>query len=234
MPWILSALLLLSLLSADPGRAAQVVEVTEGRSVPVQVARADLTRIAMADGGRIVRVWTRASQVTLRADSESGQVFLRPTPGTEAFTLYLRDAAGATYSLLALPAEVPGDTVFIRPANPPGAVAAPAGAVSEPYLARLKRWARVLARGGVPREARVLELDEPVPLWEEVGLRLRLRAWAGDLVGERYLLANLGDAELRVEEREFSVLGRVLAVAVERHVLAPGESGAVFLLRRAE
>ena len=238
MRWTPLLFLLLISIAAEPVCAAQVVEASEGRSVPVRVSRSDLTRLVMADGGRIVRVWTRASQVTLRADPESGQVFLRPAAATKAFTLFLRDAEGATYSLLALPADVPGDTVFIRPSGASVGRATSFGAMAEPYVARLGRWARVLARGGVPREAQVEELDELVPLlvpsWEARALRLRLRVRSGSLVGERYLLSNLGETELRVEEREFAVLGRVLAVAVDRHALAPGESGAVFLLRRAE
>jgi conjugal transfer pilus assembly protein TraK len=60
-----------------------------------------------------------------------------------------------------------------------------------------------------------------------------MRVYEGrELVGEKYLLTNVGNEPMVLAEQEFEREdGHVLAVALERHQLRPGDSTAVYIIR---
>jgi len=215
-------------------QALQLVDVVDGETVTVKVSRRDLTRIAMADGGRIRRVWGLADHMQVEPDREGGQVFLRPAPGlaAQAFSFFVQDEAGATHTLLAVPVDMPSDTVLLRRKNQAAAaVGAGANPSAIPYTDRIKRLVRAMARGAVP-EGYLPSIEErAIPLWQEARLILTAR-YRGDLIGEVYRLTNISDQEMRLDEREFARLaGGIQAVAIEEHRLAPGQSTRIYLIR---
>ncbi len=228
-------LILILLLSKDAG-AAQLLELADGESAPVRVSRRDLTRIAIADGGKIARLWGRNSQVSVETDPEAGQVFVRPLQGDgTAFALHVRSERGATYTLLAVPADIPADTIFIRERIASGARASTALRRPDTHVVLIKQWIRALALDGLPPGTRAESVDLPVPLWQETELRLVQRVYGPGLIAERYLLRNVSSAQVRLHEREFADLStKVRAVAVDLHVLEPGESAVIYLLRENE
>ncbi len=70
----------ITLLALSTGASAlQEIEVADGRTVTAKVSARELTRIGMADGRRIVRVWGLEERMTVEPDKEGGQVFIRPT-----------------------------------------------------------------------------------------------------------------------------------------------------------
>jgi len=232
--WNLRAVLgALSFLLLQPV-AAVVLELDDGGSAMVPVSLHDLTRIAMTDGGAIAKVWGRNTQVMVQPDTEAGEVFIRPLSGSRPFSLYVRDRAGATYTLLAVPKDVPADTVFIRAAAPARRPVTGAHAPG-PYLEALQLWMRALARGTAPPGSSMQTLHAPVRWWPGVEVVLLQRADDRTWYGERYRLKNVSTQPLQLREPVLSrFVAGVRALALRRHVLAPGEHTELYLVRDHE
>jgi conjugal transfer pilus assembly protein TraK len=226
----LLALVLLGL--SLEGHALQLVDVVDGQTVTVKVSSKDLTRIAMADGGRIDRVWGLEDYMQVEPDREGGQVFLRPAPGmtARAFSFFVRDDKGATHTLLAVPVDMPSDTVLLRPKNRAAEVSNVV-TLAIPYTERIKNLVRALARGAVPEGYMPSVEEREIPLWAEARIALTAR-YSGELMGEVYQLTNISDAEMRLDEREFARLATdIKAVAIVEHRLAPQQSTRLYLVR---
>jgi hypothetical protein len=104
---------------------------------------------------------------------------------------------------------------------------------SLPVIARIKTLLRTLVVGEIPPGFTVTTRSRSVPLWVEAKLTWAATYEGGDLIIERYELQNRSGAEMRLEEREFATLGEdVLAIALRHHVLAPGGTTSVWLVRR--
>lgn len=226
----LLALVLLGL--SLESHALQLVDVVDGQTVTVKVSGKDLTRIAMADGSRIDRVWGLEDYMQVEPDREGGQVFLRPAPGltSRAFSFFVRDDQGATHTLLAVPVDMPSDTVLLRPRNRAAEVAN-AATLAIPYTERIKHLVRAMARGAVPEGYMPSIEEREIPLWAEARIVLTAR-YSGELMGELYQLTNISDTEMRLDEREFARLATdIKAVAIVDHRLAPHQSTRLYLVR---
>lgn len=226
----LLALVLLGL--SLESHALQLVDVVDGQTVTVKVSGKDLTRIAMADGSRIDRVWGLEDYMQVEPDREGGQVFLRPAPGltARAFSFFVRDDQGATHTLLAVPVDMPSDTVLLRPKNRAAEVSNVA-TLAIPYTERIKNLVRALARGAVPEGYMPSVEEREITLWAEARIALTAR-YSGELMGEVYQLTNISDAEMRLDEREFARLATdIKAVAIVEHRLAPQQSTRLYLVR---
>lgn len=231
------SLLALILLGLSPvSHALQLVDVVDGQTVTVKVSSKELTRIAMADGGRIDRVWGLEDHMQVEPDREGGQVFLRPTPGlaAQAFSFFVRDDHGATHTLLALPVDMPSETVLLRPKNRANTAVGASASASIPYTERIKRLVRAMARGAVPDGYQPTLETREIPLWAEARIVLTAR-YSGELTGEVYRLTNLSEKEMRLDEREFARLaGDIKAVAIAEHTLPPKQATTIYLVREGE
>jgi len=233
---VLTALLL---VVSWPAAALQIIEVLDGQSAAIKVSAREMTRIAMADGGRIAHFWGLDGRVVVEPDRDEGQIFLRLPPGSskKAFSFFIKDDQGYTYTILAAPVNIPADTVLLRPKNRnAGSDAGRKGLGGEsiPYIERLKELMREMVRGAVPEGYEPESISKTIPLWKETRLTLINRYRGRDYLGEVYQLSNVSKQVVRVEEREFGVLaGNIRAVSIERHTLQPGETTAIYLIRGA-
>jgi len=215
---------------AAPAWALQVVDVTDGQTVTVKVSARELTRIGMAGGGRLTRVWGLEDRMQVQADKESGQIFVRPAAGGRPFSFFVRDENGATYTLIATPVDMPSDTVLLRPRAARDRPGDGRGA-DDPYVARIKSLVRALARDTVPAGYTRVSVGRPVPLWQEARITMLAR-YEGPLTAEVYELTNVSGAEMRLDEREFGVMAdNIRAVAIQVHALSPGESTRIYVVR---
>lgn len=233
---VLTALLL---VVSWPAAALQIIEVLDGQSAAIKVSAREMTRIAMADGGRIAHFWGLDGRVVVEPDRDEGQIFLRLPPGSskKAFSFFIKDDQGYTYTILAAPVNIPADTVLLRPKNRnAGSDAGKKGLGGEPipYIERLKELMREMVRGAVPEGYEPESISKTIPLWKETRLTLINRYRGRDYLGEVYQLSNVSKQVVRVEEREFGALaGNIRAVSIGRHTLQPGETTAIYLIRGA-
>lgn len=236
MRTILSLLCLLLLLPELAWSAAKEIAVSDGATVEAAVSARELTRITMADGSRLARVWGIQGTMEVQSDDETGEAYIRPLAldAGKAFSFFVRDERGATYTIAAIVSDIPSQTIRLRPsdrARSPSTMEGPAGAAL-PYVRALKDLVRSLSLRSVPADYVRETVGTPVPLWRETGIRA-LERWVGnDLVGEIWTVRNLSDAPMTLDEAEFdAVYPRLRALSIASMRLQPGESTELYLVR---
>lgn len=226
-------ILITILLLPSSAFALQVVDVVDGKTIPIVVSLKELNRLTMADGSRIEHIWGPQDRMTLETDTDSGQLFVRAI-GAKPFSLFVKADNGDTYTLLAAPKDVPAETVFLRP--PYRNSERSSGERSLPYIKRVERLAKAMGRRALPDDYTPIQSSRVIPLWDEVHFKREI-VYSGDsLSGEVYWLTNLTQKEMRLDEREFRAIkgNPIAAVAIDKHLLKPHESTEVFIIRKME
>ena len=250
---------LVSISCVTPAQATQFINVRDGDSSIANVSQKDPTRIKL-QSGKIVDVVGDVydkdrnpnGRITVMADGDSGEIFVQPVhvggEGYKAVTLTLKTDMG-TYALLLTPLDMPADAIVMQSkgkAQPPGAARPTASYSQEPtrgqtaeftsssYVRSIKGWMLAMASNRAPEAVDVRRIDKKVALWNEVTFTLE-DSWIGKaMVGDRFVLTNVSDRVVILDEREFYRDG-VLAVTVFKHQVDPGASTPVWILRaRAE
>jgi conjugal transfer pilus assembly protein TraK len=243
--------------------ALQRIEARDGVSVEAAIALKEPTRIKI-DGGAISEVFGNifstncgstgaaavlpnaqassainpAGEIVLECDRDKGEIYVKPVAaGAKPINLFV-SSGKATYTLILKRVDMPADTIVIvdRTLRQPLAADSAQVAGHAPNHERsLKAMLFAMAGDEVPSEVRVEEVSRPVQLWAEARFTL-MRTYEGrGLAGEKYLLTNVSKEPLVLSEEEFDREGGdVVAVSIETHNLAPGESTNVFVIRSWE
>jgi len=226
-PSLALAPLLLALSS--PASALQVLDAREGETALGKISRKEVTRIAF-ERGRVRKVTGNAGEFVLEKDEDRGEIFIRPASpdSTKPINLFVASDE-RTVGLLLQPVDLPSDTLLIRARAPlPGA--APQPVHSSRHVRTLKNLLLAMAQDARPDGMDVRDTPRELGLWPGVRLTLQ-RTWRGEsLVGEQYLLLNLGPRPLPLAERDLFKPG-VAAVSVEQALVFPGEATQVFVIR---
>ncbi len=226
-------ILITTLLLPGSAFALQVVDVVDGKTIPIVVSLKELNRLTMADGSRIEHIWGPQDRMTLEADTDSGQLFVRVI-GATPFSLFVKGDNGETYTLLAAPKDVPSETVFLR--SPYRNSERSSGERALPYIKRVERLAKAMGRRALPDDYTPIQSSRVMPLWDEVHFKREIVYRGDSLSGEVYWLTNLTQKEIRLDEREFRAIqgNPIAAVAIDKHLLKPHESTEVFIIRKME
>ena len=185
-------------------------------------------------------------EVVLECDRDKGEIYIRPVGESPKPVNLFVSSAHATYTLVLRRADTPADTIVIRDRSQRAAPASPVAgshggfgppSASAHHIRTMKALLVAMASDRVPPDVRVDELHQPMQLWAEARFVLTGRYEGRGLVGEKYLLKNIGQAPMVLSEQEFDRPdskegGQVLGVAVENHNLLPGETTQVFVIRR--
>lgn len=230
IPWKPSRVLLpLWLALSSPASALQILDARDGETVLGKIARQEVTRIAF-ERGRMRKVTANAGELVVEKDEDKGQIFIRPTApdSSKPINLFV-SSEQSTVALLLQPVDTPSDTIVIREARPPGAAVSRVER-SGRHVRTLKNLLLTMATDALPDDLEVREPGHELALRPGVRLTLQ-RAWLGAaIVGEKYLLANLGSAPLELAERDIFKPG-VLAVSLEQTQLPPGAATNLFVIR---
>ena len=226
---IRKAVILASVLSASaPSWALQILEGADGQSLVAKISQKEVTRV-MVEGSRIKRVTGNPGEFWLEKDEDMGQIYLRPSSesNTKPINLFV-STERATYMLLLQPVDLPAETIVIkglRGAREPSRIER-----STSHVRAIKNLLLAMAGDTLPRDMEIRELVREVALWK--GTRFTLsRAYLGQrIVGEKFLLTNVGSTALTVTEQELYKPG-VMAIAVENGKLNPRQSTNVFVIR---
>jgi conjugal transfer pilus assembly protein TraK len=196
--------------------------------------------VATAPGAGLPAI-NPGGEIMLECDRDKGEVYIRPVGDSlKPISLFV-SSAGATYTLLLRRADTPADTIVIRDKTPkafksmglPGASAGP----SPNPIRAMKALLVAMASDRVPADIQVEETHRPLQLWTEARFSL-IRQYEGrGLIGEKFLLQNVGTEPMVVAEQEFDrptseLSGEVAGIAIEHHNLRPGESTSVYVIRR--
>ena len=176
-------------------------------------------------------------EIVLECDRDKGEVYIRPVGDSAKPINLFVSSAGATYTLLLRRADTPADTIVIRDKTPKafratGTNQAAAGPSPNPIRA-MKALLVAMASDRVPADIQVDEVHRAIQLWTEVRFSLVRQYEGRGLIGEKFLLQNVGTEPMVVAEQEFDRDGgEVAGIAIEHHNLRPGESTSVYVIRR--
>jgi len=180
-------------------------------------------------------------EIVLECDRDKGEVYIRPVGDSAKPINLFVSSADATYTLLLRRADTPADTIVIRDKTPKafratGATQAAAGPSPNPIRA-MKALLVAMASDRVPPDIQVEEAHRAILLWTEVRFSLVRQYEGRGLIGEKFLLQNVGTEPMVVAEQEFDrpgseLSGEVAGIAIEHHNLRPGESTSVYVIRR--
>ncbi|MCW5766823.1 MAG: type-F conjugative transfer system secretin TraK [Phycisphaeraceae bacterium] len=176
-------------------------------------------------------------EIVLECDRDRGEVYIRPVGDSAKPVNLFVSSASATYTLLLRRADTPADTIVIRDKTPnafraTGATQAAAGPSPNPVRA-MKALLVAMASDRVPPDIQVEEAHRAIQLWTEVRFSLVRQYEGRGLIGEKFLLQNVGTEPMVVAEQEFDRDGAdVTGIAIEHHNLRPGESTSVYVIRR--
>ena len=175
-------------------QAAQEFRVNDGDTITVKISSRELTRITVDGVGRLDKVWGAAGVLEITPDKEKGEIFVRPSRSAPtAFSFFVRDDLGATYTIVAKQHDIPSETVLLKPAAPRKSVGRGSEYRSTPYIERVKRLMKGMALGEDVAGYTFDDAEKTVPLWAETNIALR-RVYTGyDLLGEIYTLENISD-----------------------------------------
>lgn len=222
---------------STPAHALQVLDGQEGRKHVVRIPSRELTRIGI-ENGRLQSFRYKVDELEVQQDKEAGAVFIQPRVSDKQISVFVISASGATHELILQPVDtLPLESIVIR--DPIGKrIASPRTERNIVEKASsldqaVTRLVRVMAGAEVdPGEFRTERLNVPVALWSESQFVLRERTAARGLLGETFVLTNISTRVLRLAEQEFFKSG-VIAVAVEQHILRPGETTSVYVVSGA-
>ena len=225
------SLVLLPLLLAlsNPAFALQILDARDGETVLGKISQKEVTRISF-ERSRIRKVTGNAGEFVLEKDEEKGQIFIRPASAdsTKPINLFLTSERG-TVALLLQPIDTPSDSIVIRE----GRAALNSASRMERsglHVRTIKNLLLAMAGDALPDDMEVREPGQQLALWPGVRLTLQ-REWLGaGIVGEKYLLANIGTSDLSLAERDLYKPG-VMAVSLEQASLRPGEATNLFVIR---
>lgn len=175
-------------------------------------------------------------EIVLECDVDKGEIYVRPVGNSVKPVNLFVSSQHATYTLLLRRSDTPADTIVIRDKSPRIAKAdqATSAAGRQPQHVRaLKAMLVAMGSDRVPTDIRVDEVNRPIQLWVEARFSL-VRLYEGrGLIGERYVLTNIGNQDMVLAEQEFDrESGTILAVSIENHNLRPGESTTVYVIRQ--
>lgn len=227
----LSAAALAIALSGTAGAvgAVQIVEGGDGSTIYAKLSKQEMTRLAV-EHGRIASLRVREGELGIDADEDTGQVFLTvPDGASKPINGFLVTDNGNTYTLVLQIVDSPADSIIFKQ---PKARAAQTrnDFQSTSYDKAIKRLVTVMANDELPDDVQVKQSGRKLDLWQEASMTLETQYFIGDMVGERYTIANVSQAAMVLDEREFYRKG-VSVVALDQLNLAPGASTRLYVVR---
>ena len=168
VPWRHALLLALHLLYMPalalplPAAAMQILDAADHAELAAEISATDVNRIALADD-RIAKVVRAPGGFAVEHDAASGDLYLRPAPGSGAgaggagthpaeagaldpVTLFIGTEKGFTYRLTLTPADRDSAQILIRNTAVTATGAAAGLAPGDPHVAALVRLVRAVAR----------------------------------------------------------------------------------------
>jgi len=214
-------------------QAAQEFRVKDGDTIKVKISSRELSRIAVTGEGRLDKVWGASGVLEIQPDKERGEIFIRTTGGAPAaFSFFVRDDSGATYTIVAQQYDIPAQTILLKSVALRKSMKRESTYLVTPLVELVKQLMKGMALGGSISGYVLEDLRETIPLWKEANIVLRRVYRGNDLIGEVYTIENRTDQVLKFHESEFMNFGgRTQAVALEYLSLQTDKTGFLYIVR---
>ena len=220
--------------------AAQFLEADENRPLQATISSNAMSRISI-EGGTVINVGYLEEELELEWDKVAGQIYVTPVTGKKNINLFVTSSSNKTYLLNLNTTGKMADSIVIREksaqieqlqkfqqtqARIPQAVSNK----QDNYIRSIKAFLIAIANNNTAGfGVQVTPSYAEVPLWKEVLFIRKNRYAAADLYAESYTITNITKQPIVLAEQEF-YKARVLAVAIRKQQLAPGEQTEVFII----
>ena len=223
-------LLFLAALSF-PASALQIVDAKDGETVFAKISQKEVTRIAF-ERGRVRKVTGSTGEFVLEKDEDKGQIFVRPaqTGSTKPINLFVTSDR-STVALLLQPIDSPSDSIVIREGR--DLTSSSRIERSGRHVRAIKNLLLAMASDALPEDMEIREAMRELALWPGVRLKLQRVYLGTGIVGEKYQLANLANADITLNEPDLYKSG-VMAVSLEQRTLRSGEATNLFVIRERQ
>lgn len=213
--------------------ALQVVDVRDQRSHLVKISAKEMTRLSIQDA-KAVRLDHIDTELEVKKDAETGSYLIIPNVLNKPINVFLTSSTGKTHALILQPSDMPLETVILKegPAKQDAEARRSLTPIERAGSLQLiiRRLFVAMARGEQPTEFEVVPTNRELALWTGTQFVLQKRYLGAQIAGEHFVLRNLSKEVMRLSEQELFQAG-VAAVAIEKQILAPGESTDVFIAR---
>lgn len=216
--------------SAETGRPR---EVFEGATLFYQISKTQPTRLVIV-GGRVRKTTYIKQDIEVDKDEDTGQIFMSPL-SDKPISLFVTTSAGTSFTLLLKPVESTARTISLterldtraQPAVDARTSAVPTSTTHEQSISALLLSG---ASGRLAAGIDVQPINKQYTLWRNVKFVHEKTYTSPMLTMDQFSLVNAGDREIRMVEQEFFKVG-VAAVAIEQHLLLPGDITTVYIIR---
>lgn len=211
--------------------ALQVIEAgAEGQTYHAQISRDEMTQLSVKDG-RITSMNFPDGRLTVERNEEQGFAILRARDDNPV-SLIITTNSGQSHSIYLTPVQSGLDTILIKEKpSAPKTLNSSSESKSDPQTKQVKRLILAMARSEKDFSDYLVEPDSrELSLWQEANFRLVDRYVGPEMSGMRFLLTNVSTTTMRLGEQEFYKQG-VIAVSIDRHVLSPGETTYVYVVK---
>jgi len=215
--------------------AAQSYKVDDGDVIEISVASHEFNRIAMKGETKLIGARGNKKEEELKFDSNLGEVLFKPKSSlTNKISFFVTDSNHQTYTVHAkVSPHLPPQTSSLEPKNKIIKQKGFSRFKTQPYLKSIKQLLKGMALGEAPSGYLYQEKDDGVPLWKETKITLKALYRSDYLEGDVYVLVNVSDKPMRLNESEFMGFGDgVKAVALSLHQLRKGESAFLYIVRK--
>jgi len=217
-------LLLGLLFGSHSVQALQIVDPVEGHNAVVRISEKETTLLRIENAKIRGMVFTEGELIVDKNEA-AGTAYIRPGILSKPINLRIESSTGALHNLILQVTDIPQEDVVIRePVKDSRALPAETS-----YANQLKALIVAMANPDNTKFA-PQKKNQPVVLWENTSFVLVATYKNRMMIGEQYELINVGKSQLRMVEQEFYRRG-VLAVAIEKMILEPGEQTRVFVVR---
>ena len=216
-------------------------EVFEGATVFQRISETEPTRLVIP-GSRIRRTTYVKSDLTVMDDG-SGAAFIQPLVNNKRLTVFVTLETGATFTLV-LQTDAAMSASNIRLVERREQVSAiqtmqarsdfvPAAQRSVSYETAIHELMMAASTGRLDQGMDVSTKQQEFTLWTGSRFVLQRTISSMDMTIDVFALTNLTQQPMRVVEQELYRTS-VLAVAIESHLLNPGDSTTVYIVRSVE
>lgn len=220
--FLVSALLLNSIQS----HAAQVIHQGSPTESTTAVVSRHEPNLITVDGRKIRRIYGAEGMFTVKPEPDTGAAWIKPISDKPMMSAYITDEDGQHYKLLLKVEDVPAETIIVKGRS----------VSSGPSL---------LSKKNEPRNDDILNTTialfngagdskhDTIPLWKGTRFELVKVVELRGIRGETYILTNISDNQIIMDEREFYRNG-VQSVTIESPTLEAGQSTRIFIVSEVE
>lgn len=221
--------LLLALTVSGAAQAQQVLNAEDGRDMTVEIPARGLTMFK-TEGAKLLKVRHVQGELAIEADSEKGEVTVRPLKSGGVAALFLvtetatipinvridRNGIGAKSVVLRVPSPPAAALPVLRPKRLQGP--------AQEYVRAIKNMVIAAAAANLDESSYEVVMHNGKALPPLDALHVLHQATissAAGLSARKYIITNPTDKRIAVDERKFRAPD-ALAVAVEHAELEPG------------